>query len=90
MNLVGVAHERSPISVAVRGSLGESFRKDQAFLIVLYLDLGYIVILRFILHAWPGSECVSSNKIYIYVYIYMYIYNMYMYTRRIIMYKYTR
>lgn len=35
---------------------------------VRYLSLHYVTI-RFILHAWPGSECVSSNKIYVYIYI---------------------
>lgn len=45
---------------------------------VRYLSLHYVTI-RFILHAWPGSECVSSNKIYVYIY-YIYVYYVYVFT----------
>ena len=50
----------------------------KAFRMVRYLSLRYVTV-RFILHAWPGSECVSSNKIYVYI-IYIYVYYVYVYT----------
>ena len=71
---------RSPLQLdGCYEDLRVSFRKGESILNGALLK--FTLRNRFILHAWPGSECVSSNKIYVYVYIiYIYVYYVYVYT----------